>query len=188
MGLTRLVLFHGEKITEIVFPLLCLMYHNALQLFHEIGLYYKELNAVTKPLLGKANVICLAKQILEITAIFVNWSPLWGRPVIPTAISMELNNSLHGSFHHKLETMAKMSRSARLDLHKLGFLTKPQANPVRFWLLAPLPDRTPQRLGELQPPEHSGRGRGMNCQTATGNDFPINSIPEKNQEFFGNSR
>ena len=144
MGLTRLVLFHGEKVTEIVFPLLCLMYHNALQLPYEIGLYYKELNAVsTKPLLGKANVICLAKQILEITAIFVNWSPLWGRPVIPTAISMELNNSLLGSFHHKLETMAQMSRSARLDLRKLGFLTKPQANPVSFWLLAPLPDPTP---------------------------------------------
>ena len=93
MGLTWLVLFHGENIAWIVLSLLCLMYHNVLQLPHEMRPYYTELNTVsTKPLLGKANFICLAKQILEIAAVFVNWSPLWGWPVIPTAIFMELNN------------------------------------------------------------------------------------------------
>lgn len=160
----------------------CLMYHNALQLPHEKRLYYRELDTVsTKLLLGQASVICLAKQILEIMAIFVNWSQLRGWPAILTAIFMEINNSLRGSFHHKLETMAETSRSTRLGLHKLGFLTKPQAKPVSCWLLVPLPDPTHWRLGELQPPEHSGQGRGMNHQTATGNVFPTNSIHSKNK-------
>lgn len=136
------------------------MYHNTLLFLHEIRLCYRELNTVsTKPLLGNANVICLAKQIFEITAIFVNWSALWGWPVIPTVILMELNTSLYRSFHQKLETMAKTSRSARLDQHKLEFLTNPQANPVSLWLLALLSDPAPWKLWELQPHEYSGHKR-----------------------------
>lgn len=144
VGLTWLVLFCEENRAQNVFSLLCLMCHNAPQLPYEKRLYYRELNTVsTKPLLGQANVICLAKQILEIMETFINWSPLQGWPAILTAIFMELNNSLHGSFHHKLETMAEISRSTRLGPHKLGFPTKPQANPVSCWLLVPLSDPTP---------------------------------------------
>lgn len=73
MGLRWLIVFHEENRAGNVFFPLCLMYHNALHFPHEKRFYNRTLNTGTKSLLGHASVICLAKQILEIPMLFVNW-------------------------------------------------------------------------------------------------------------------
>lgn len=165
------------------FPL-CLVYHNSLHLPHEKRLYNTGLNTGTTFLLGHTSVICLEKQILEISKLFFNWSQLQGWPANLTQVFTELNNSSRRSFHNKLLTKAEMSSSTSLGLCKLGFQANPQAKTASCWLLELLSDPTPWRVGGLQTPEHSGQGRAWIARLQAATSFQLIQYLQKTTKFF----